>query len=64
MAYKNEQCSPATGRETWFLFSVWDMSWGIQNPCFTMFSLVIFCKRPVINVILFTLKIAVHKIQD
>ena len=41
IAYKNEPCSPATGRETWLLFSVWDMSWGIRNPCFTMFSLVI-----------------------
>ena len=64
MAYKNEPCSPATGRESWLLFSVWDMSSGIRNPCFTMFSLVIFCKWPVINVTLLTLKIAVHKIQD
>ena len=42
IAYKNEPCSPATGRETCLLFSVWDMSLGIGNPCFTMFSLVIF----------------------
>ena len=41
IAHKNEPCSPATGRETWLLFSVWGMSWGIQNPYFTMFSLVI-----------------------
>ena len=42
IAYNNELCFPATERETWLLFSAWDMSWGIQNPCFTMFSLVIF----------------------
>ena len=38
IAYKNEPCSLATGRETWLLFSVWDMSCGMRNPCFTMFS--------------------------
>ena len=26
IAYKNEPCSPVTGRETWLLFSVWNMS--------------------------------------
>ena len=32
----------AAGRETWLLFSVWDMSLGIRNLCFTMLSSVIF----------------------
>ena len=28
------------GRKTWLLFSVRDMSWGLENPCFTKFSVV------------------------
>ena len=28
------------GRKTWLLFSVRDMSWGHENPCFTKFSVV------------------------
>ena len=30
------------GRETWLLFSVRDMSWGLRNPRFTKFSVVSF----------------------
>ena len=42
MAYNNEPCSPATGRETWLLFLVWGMPWGYINPCFSKFSIVSF----------------------
>ena len=28
------------GRKTWLLFSVRDMSLGLENPCFTKFSVV------------------------
>ena len=31
-----------TGKETWLLFSVRDMSWGLRNPCFTKFCVVNF----------------------
>ena len=41
-AYKNEPCSPATGRKTWLLFSDWYMSWSYRNPCFSKFSVVSF----------------------
>ena len=30
------------GRKTWLIFSVRDMSWGHENPCFTKFSVVSF----------------------
>ena len=30
------------GRKSWLLFSVRDMSGGLRNPCFTMFSVVNF----------------------
>ena len=42
IAYKNEPWSPATGKETWLLFSVWDMSWGYRNTCFSNVSVVHF----------------------
>ena len=56
--------SPATGRETWLLFSAWNMSWGIKTHVLVSFLWSFFCKWPVINVTLLTLKIAIHKIQD
>ena len=31
-----------TGRKSWLLFSVRDMSGGLRNPCFTKFSVVNF----------------------
>ena len=40
------------------------MSWDIQTHVLVSFLWSFFCKRPVINVTLLTLKIAVHKIQD
>ena len=40
IAHKNEPCLPTTGRKTWLLLSVRDMSWYLRNPCFTKFSLV------------------------
>ena len=40
--YKNEPCSPAKGRETWLLFSAWDMSWSYRILCFSKFSVVSF----------------------
>ena len=42
IAYNNEPYSQATERETWLLFSVWDMSWGYRNTCFSKFSIVSF----------------------
>ena len=64
IAYKNESCSPTPGRKAWLLFSVRDMSWGLRNPCFYVFSKFLWsvvCKRPVINVTLITLKIPTKK---
>ena len=52
----------APQKKTLLLFSVRDMSWGLINPCFTKLLWSIFCKWPVINVTLLTLKIAVDKI--
>ena len=42
IAYKNEPCFQATGRQTWLLFSVWGMSLGYRNTCFSKFSMVSF----------------------
>ena len=52
------------GRKTWLLFSVRDMSWALETHVLLSFLWSVFCKWPVINVTLLTLKIVVLKIQD
>ena len=53
-----------TGRKSWLLFSVRDMSGALETHVLLSVLLSIFCNWPVINVTPKTLKIAVHKIQD
>ena len=62
-AYKNDPCSPATGRETWLLFSVGTCLGVIETHVLVSFLWLVLCKGTVINVTLI-LKIAVHRIQD
>ena len=62
-AYKNEPCSPATGRETWLFFQPGTCLGAIETRVLVSFLWLAFCKGTVINVTLI-LKIAVHRIQD
>ena len=63
---KYKPCFPTPGRKTWLLCSVRDMSWGLRNPCFTMFSLSQFSEMTCNNCYPnpTTIKITVYKIQD
>ena len=64
IAYNNEPCSLTTGGETWLLFSTWKCLGVFKTHVLLCFLWSFFCKWPVINVTLQTLKIAVNKIQD